>query len=389
MGHSEGCSMLALEARCLSLVRACGSQGVQNGAISCVALTMSLPGGTRAILAENLIAALARPRGRLRQRRDRLPLPHAPHRQAHGAVPARHRLRDVGLQRHAAPRQHVRRRQLRRRRPGRVDDAAARLAGGRRHRARRRGGRAGGARARRARDPGRLRRARLPARHGRGDRRGHARPLQPRPARPRPRGGRAGGRPRARRAHHRGRRGARARSPRLRRGGRARRRHAAAARLGRLPADRCGDRRRRRGALGRQRPQRLSRPGHRLRARGRPLGAPAGPAARGRPRHRRARRPGRRAIAPARAGRLAARRVGGRGGRRGRPRVRRLAARDDRRHPARGGAAPGLRGHRGGGSAVPRRAHLRAPPTSRSSHTTVRGWRALASPSACNRRAPP
>ena len=57
MGHSEGCSMLALEARCLSLVRACGSQGVQNGAISCVALTMSLPGGTRAILAENLIAA--------------------------------------------------------------------------------------------------------------------------------------------------------------------------------------------------------------------------------------------------------------------------------------------------------------------------------------------
>ena len=57
MGHSEGCSMLYLEARCLSLVRACGSQGVQNGAISCVALTMSLPGGTRAILAENLIAA--------------------------------------------------------------------------------------------------------------------------------------------------------------------------------------------------------------------------------------------------------------------------------------------------------------------------------------------
>ena len=57
MGHSEGCSMLALEARCLSLVRACGSQGVQNGAISCVALTLSLPGGTRAILAENLIAA--------------------------------------------------------------------------------------------------------------------------------------------------------------------------------------------------------------------------------------------------------------------------------------------------------------------------------------------
>ena len=38
------------------------------------------------------------------------------------------------------------------------------------------------------------------------------------------------------------------------------------------------------------------------------------------------------------------------------------AARDDRRHPARGGAAPGLRGHRGGGRALPRdphRPHLR------------------------------
>ena len=38
MGGSEGKSMLYLEARCLSLVRAAGSQGVQNGSISCVAL---------------------------------------------------------------------------------------------------------------------------------------------------------------------------------------------------------------------------------------------------------------------------------------------------------------------------------------------------------------
>ena len=49
--------MLYLEARCLSLVRAAGSQGVQNGSISCVALVLSVPGGTREILAENLIAA--------------------------------------------------------------------------------------------------------------------------------------------------------------------------------------------------------------------------------------------------------------------------------------------------------------------------------------------
>ena len=57
MGHSEGCSMLYLEARCLAVVRAAGSQGVQNGSISCIALELSLPGGTRAVLAENVLAA--------------------------------------------------------------------------------------------------------------------------------------------------------------------------------------------------------------------------------------------------------------------------------------------------------------------------------------------
>ena len=57
MGESEGKSMLYLEARCLSLVRAAGSQGVQNGSISCVALALSVPGGTREVLAENVLAA--------------------------------------------------------------------------------------------------------------------------------------------------------------------------------------------------------------------------------------------------------------------------------------------------------------------------------------------
>jgi len=57
MGQSEGKSMLYLEARCLSLVRAAGSQGVQNGSISCVALVLAVPGGTREILAENVLAA--------------------------------------------------------------------------------------------------------------------------------------------------------------------------------------------------------------------------------------------------------------------------------------------------------------------------------------------
>ncbi len=58
MGHAEGRSMLYLEARCLMVTRGAGSQGVQNGSISCIALPESLPGGVRAVLAENLLAAM-------------------------------------------------------------------------------------------------------------------------------------------------------------------------------------------------------------------------------------------------------------------------------------------------------------------------------------------
>ncbi|MBM3261811.1 MAG: propanediol/glycerol family dehydratase large subunit [candidate division Zixibacteria bacterium] len=58
MGHAEGKSMLYLEARCLMLVKGSGSQGVQNGSISCIALPESLPGGVRGVLAENLIATM-------------------------------------------------------------------------------------------------------------------------------------------------------------------------------------------------------------------------------------------------------------------------------------------------------------------------------------------
>jgi hypothetical protein len=58
MGHAEGCSMLYLEARCLVATRGAGSQGVQNGSISCIALPEALPGGVRVVLAENLLAAM-------------------------------------------------------------------------------------------------------------------------------------------------------------------------------------------------------------------------------------------------------------------------------------------------------------------------------------------
>lgn len=57
MGYESGKSMLYLEARCLLLVKGSGAQGVQNGSISCIALPSALPGGVRAVLAENLMAA--------------------------------------------------------------------------------------------------------------------------------------------------------------------------------------------------------------------------------------------------------------------------------------------------------------------------------------------
>jgi propanediol dehydratase large subunit len=57
LGHARGRSMLYLEARCILLVKGAGSQGIQNGAISCIALPLSLPGGIRGVLAENLMAA--------------------------------------------------------------------------------------------------------------------------------------------------------------------------------------------------------------------------------------------------------------------------------------------------------------------------------------------
>ena len=56
MGYAEGKSMLYLEARCVYITKAAGSQGIQNGSVSCVGVPAAVPSGIRAILAENLIA---------------------------------------------------------------------------------------------------------------------------------------------------------------------------------------------------------------------------------------------------------------------------------------------------------------------------------------------
>ncbi len=55
MGGAENCSMFYLEARCVSLARAIGSQGVQNGGIDSAAVAGSVPGGVRSLMAENLM----------------------------------------------------------------------------------------------------------------------------------------------------------------------------------------------------------------------------------------------------------------------------------------------------------------------------------------------
>ena len=58
MGYAEGKSMLYLEIRCILITKGAGVQGLQNGAISCIGVTGSVPSGIRAVLAENVATVL-------------------------------------------------------------------------------------------------------------------------------------------------------------------------------------------------------------------------------------------------------------------------------------------------------------------------------------------
>lgn len=55
MGGAERCSMLYLESRCVSLARAMGVQGVQNGGIDGASVAGAVPRGVREMMAENLM----------------------------------------------------------------------------------------------------------------------------------------------------------------------------------------------------------------------------------------------------------------------------------------------------------------------------------------------
>lgn len=55
MGGAESCSMLYLESRCVSMARAMGAQGVQNGGIDGASVAGAVPRGVRAMMAENVM----------------------------------------------------------------------------------------------------------------------------------------------------------------------------------------------------------------------------------------------------------------------------------------------------------------------------------------------
>ena len=58
MGEAEGKSMLYLESRCVSVARAMGVQGVQNGGIDGASVAGSVPGGFKGLFAENVMVML-------------------------------------------------------------------------------------------------------------------------------------------------------------------------------------------------------------------------------------------------------------------------------------------------------------------------------------------
>ena len=58
MAGAQGQSMLYLEARCVALARAIGAQGVQNGGIDGASVAAAVPGGLRELMSENVMVMM-------------------------------------------------------------------------------------------------------------------------------------------------------------------------------------------------------------------------------------------------------------------------------------------------------------------------------------------
>ena len=58
MGYANKKSMLYLEIKCIMITKGAGVQGLQNGSISCIGVPGAVPGGIRAVLAENVATVL-------------------------------------------------------------------------------------------------------------------------------------------------------------------------------------------------------------------------------------------------------------------------------------------------------------------------------------------
>ena len=119
--------MLYLEARCVAVTRAAGSQGVQNGGIDGVNVAASVPDGMREVIAENLLRDAPRPRVVHRQRHADVVLRHPPHRAHAAAAAGRLRLPVLRLRLDPGLRQRVRPVQLQRRGHRRLPRRPARL----------------------------------------------------------------------------------------------------------------------------------------------------------------------------------------------------------------------------------------------------------------------
>ena len=133
MGGAEQCSMLYLESRCVSLARAMGVQGVQNGGIDGASVAGAVPARRPRADGRERHGDGPQPRGLHRQRRADVGVRRTPD-VADAADPARrHRLRLQRLRLDPALRQHVRAVAVERRGHRRLAGHAARL--GRRRRA--------------------------------------------------------------------------------------------------------------------------------------------------------------------------------------------------------------------------------------------------------------